>query len=147
MIVARISRSAALLTAGLGLALSGCRVGPQYVRPVAPTAPAFKEALPDNFKSDDEWKPGQPSDAKLKGDWWTLFNDPQLNMLEAQIDPANQTLKEAEANFRAAVRFNRASEAPTIGVAPGVGAVRDSNNQPYLNVSGANTVMVTSFFP
>ena len=62
--------------------------------------------------------------------------------LEAQIDPANQTLKEAEANFRAAraaVRFNRASEAPTIGAAPGVGAIRDSNNQPYLNISGSNT--------
>jgi NodT family efflux transporter outer membrane factor (OMF) lipoprotein len=131
-----------LLGAGLGLALSGCRVGPDYIRPAAPTAPAFKESLPENFKSEDGWKPAQPSDAKLKGDWWTLFSDPQLNTLETQIDPANQTLKQAEANFRAAraaVRFNRASEAPTIGVAPGVGAVRDSNNQPYLNVSGANT--------
>ena len=116
-------------------------VGPQYVRPTAPLAPEFKEALPENFKSEDGWKPAQPSDAQLKGDWWTLFNDPQLNSLEAQIDPANQTLKEAEANFRAAraaIRFNRASEAPTIGVGPSVGAVRDSNNQPYLNISGAN---------
>jgi NodT family efflux transporter outer membrane factor (OMF) lipoprotein len=143
MIEARIWRPAVLsLTAGLALAIAGCRVGPQYVRPTVPMAPAFKEALPDNFKSEDGWKPGQPSDAQLKGDWWTLFNDPQLNTLEAQIDPANQTLKEAEANFRAAraaVRFNRASEAPTIGVAPGIGAVRDSNNQPYLNVSGPNT--------
>jgi NodT family efflux transporter outer membrane factor (OMF) lipoprotein len=129
------------LAAGLGFALSGCRVGPQYVRPTAPAPPAFKEALPDYFKSEDGWKPAQPSDAQMKGDWWTLFDDPQLNMLEAQIDPANQTLKQAEANFRvarAAVRFNRASEAPTIGVAPGTGAVRDSNNQSYLNVSGAN---------
>jgi NodT family efflux transporter outer membrane factor (OMF) lipoprotein len=129
------------LAAGLGLALSGCRVGPQYVRPTAPAPPAFKEALPDYFKSEDGWKRAQPSDAQLKGDWWTLFNDPQLNMLEAQIDPANQTLKEAEANFRAAraaVRFNKASQAPTIGVAPGIGAVRDSNYQPYTNISGAN---------
>lgn len=129
------------LAAALGLALSGCMVGPQYVRPTAPLAPEFKEPLPDNFKSDDGWKPAQPSDAQLKGDWWTLFNDPQLNTLEAQIDPANQTLKQAEANFRAAraaVRFNRSSEAPTIGVAPTVGAVRDSNHQPYLNISGSN---------
>src|SRR3984957_21270127 len=85
-----------LLGAGLGLALSGCRVGPDYIRPTVPTAPAFKESLSDNFKSDDGWKPAQPSDAKLRGDWWTLFNDPQLSALEAQIDPANQTLKEAE---------------------------------------------------
>jgi NodT family efflux transporter outer membrane factor (OMF) lipoprotein len=129
------------LAAGTCVALTGCIVGPQYARPSVPLAPAFKEPLPENFKSEDGWKPSQPSDAQLKGDWWTLFNDPQLNTLEAQIDPANQTLKQAEANFRAAraaVRFNRASEAPTIGVGPSVGAVRDSNNQPYLNVSGAN---------
>jgi NodT family efflux transporter outer membrane factor (OMF) lipoprotein len=142
MIRTRIWRGAALsLAAGVCFGLAGCRVGPQYVRPTAPLAPEFKESLPENFKSEDGWKAAQPGDAQLKGDWWTLFDDAQLNTLEAQIDPANQTLQEAEANFRAAratVRFNRASEAPTIGVAPSVGAVRDSNNQPYLNVSGAN---------
>jgi NodT family efflux transporter outer membrane factor (OMF) lipoprotein len=139
---ARTRRAAVfLLGVGLGLVFTGCRVGPQYVRPAAPLAPAFKEAPPENFKSEDGWKQAQPIDGQLKGNWWTLFSDPQLNALEAQIDPANQTLKQAEANFRAAraaVRFNRASEAPTIGVGPSVGALRDSNNQPYLNVSGAN---------
>ena len=133
--------SVVALAAGACVALVGCMVGPQYARPSAPLAPAFKEPLPENFKSEDGWKPAQPSDAQLKGDWWTLFDDPQLNSLEAQIDPANQTLKQAEANFRAAraaVRFNRASEAPTIGVAPSVGAIRDSNNQPYLNITGSN---------
>jgi NodT family efflux transporter outer membrane factor (OMF) lipoprotein len=116
-------------------------VGPQYARPSVPLAPAFKEPLPENFKSEDGWKPAQPGDAQLKGDWWMLFDDPQLNSLEAQIDPANQTLKQAEANFRAAraaVRYNRASEAPTIGVAPTVGTVRDSSNQPYFNPTFAN---------
>jgi NodT family efflux transporter outer membrane factor (OMF) lipoprotein len=129
------------LLAGLGLTLSGCRVGPQYVRPTVPLTPDFKEAPPESFKSIDGWKRAQPGDTKLRGDWWTLFNDPQLNALEAQIDPANQTLKEAAANFRtarAAVRYEKASEAPTIGVALGVAAVRESNHQPYLNISGAN---------
>jgi len=130
-----------LLGMGMGLVLSGCRVGPEYVRPSAPTAPAFKEPLPDTFKSENGWKAAQPSDAQLKGNWWTLFNDEQLNNLEAQVDPANQTLKEAEAKFRAArsaIRFNKASEAPTIGAAPSVGAIRDSANQPYFNTSYAN---------
>ena len=139
MLIGRLAAFA--LAAGAGLALVGCQVGPRYARPSAPTAPEFKEPLPESFKSEDGWKPAQPSDAQLKGDWWTLFNDPQLNMLEAQIYPANQTLKQADANFRAAraaVRFNRASEAPTIGAAPSVGAVRDSDHQPYLNVTGAN---------
>ena len=142
MIRMRIGRLAGLaLAAGACLALVGCQVGPQYALPSAPTAPEFKEPLPENFKSEDGWKPAQPSDARLKGDWWTLFNDTQLNTLEAQIDPANQTLKQADANFRAAraaVRFNRASQAPTIGAAPSVGAVRDSDHQPYLNIAGAN---------
>jgi NodT family efflux transporter outer membrane factor (OMF) lipoprotein len=137
-----ISRTVVIsFTAGLGLVLAGCRVGPNYVRPSAPTAPAFKEPLPDNFKAEDGWKPAQPSDAQLKGDWWTLFNDAQLNTLEAQVDPANQTLQQAAANFRAAraaIRFNRASEAPTVSTGPSIGAVRDSNNEPYFNASEAN---------
>jgi NodT family efflux transporter outer membrane factor (OMF) lipoprotein len=142
MINIRILRGTILLLlACLGLALPGCRVGPEYVRPTAPLAPGFKEPLPGNFKPEDGWKAAQPSDEQLKGDWWTLFNDPQLNTLEAQIDPANQTLQMAATNFRAAraaIRFNRASEAPTIGVEPTVGAVRDSPNQPYFNPSYAN---------
>ncbi len=139
------SRSNALLFALCGvisLTIAGCRVGPNYSRPSAPLAPAFKEPLPDNFNPQDGWKPAQPGDAKLKGDWWTLFSDPQLNELEAQIDPANQTLKQAEANFRAAraaVRFNHAAEAPTISADPTLGALRDSTNQPYFNKSAANS--------
>ncbi len=142
MIAAGKQRAAIVsLVAILTFGITGCVVGPQYVRPAAPLAPSFKEAPPESFKSKDGWKPAHPSDAQLKGDWWTLFNDQQLNSLEVQIDPANQTLKEAEANFRAAraaIRFNRASQAPTIGVAPGIGAVRDSNHQPYLNISASN---------
>jgi NodT family efflux transporter outer membrane factor (OMF) lipoprotein len=130
-----------ILVGGLALAIAGCRVGPDYARPSVPLAPAFKESLPDNFKGEDGWKAAQPSDAQLKGDWWALFNDAQLNTLEAEIDPANQTLKQSEANFRAAraaIRVNRSAEAPTISTGPSVGAVRDSKNQPYFNTSAAN---------
>jgi NodT family efflux transporter outer membrane factor (OMF) lipoprotein len=121
--------------------LSGCMVGPKYSRPSAPMAPAFKEAPPASFKEDDGWKVSQPSDAQLKGDWWELFGDPQLNALEARVEGANQTLKMADANYRAAranIGFYRASEAPTIGVAPGISAVRDSANQPYLSKTIVN---------
>jgi NodT family efflux transporter outer membrane factor (OMF) lipoprotein len=129
------------LAAGVIAVLTGCRVGPQYTRPTAPLAPEFKEAVPSNFKSSDGWKVAQPSDARLKGDWWTLFQDTELNELESQVDPANQTLQEAEANFRAAravVRFHRADQAPTLGAAPSIGGVRTSENQPYFNRSAAN---------
>lgn len=121
--------------------LSGCMVGPKYTRPAAPLAPEFKEATPESFKETSGWKVAQPNDQLLRGKWWELFNDAQLNALEEQVDPANQTLKAAEANFRAAraeIRFNRANEAPTLTVNPSIGAVRDSANQPYFNKAVAN---------
>ena len=116
--------------------LSGCMVGPKYSKPSVPMAPGYKESPPASFKEDDGWKVSQPSDAQLKGNWWELFGDPQLNALEARVEGANQTLKMADANFRAAranIGFYRASEAPTIGVAPSISTVRDSANQPYLS--------------
>ena len=131
---------AVLIFTTASLIVAGCRVGPQYSRPSAPLAPEFKESPPTYFKSDG-WKPAQPSDAKLKGEWWTMFKDTQLDQLESQIDPASQTLKEAEANFqaaRAAVHLNRAAEAPTISAGATVGAVRNSTNQPYFNQAYAN---------
>jgi NodT family efflux transporter outer membrane factor (OMF) lipoprotein len=123
------------------LALSGCMVGPKYKTPAAIMAPSFKEAPPASFAEQDGWTPGRPSDTQLKGDWWTMFGDPRLNALEAQVDTANQTLKSAEANFRAAraqIGYARSNEAPTIGVGPEAGAVRDSANQPYFPSNLAN---------
>ena len=123
------------------LLLSGCMVGPNYKTPAAILAPSFKEATPTSFSEQDGWKPGRPSDTKLKGDWWTLFHDARLNELEAQVDTANQSLKSAEANFRAAraqIGYARSNEAPTIGVEPSIAAVRDSANQPYFPSTLAN---------
>jgi NodT family efflux transporter outer membrane factor (OMF) lipoprotein len=125
--------------AGLLLLATGCMVGPNYIRPSAPIAPAFKES--SEWKQGDGWKVAQPNDTVLRGKWWELYGDTKLNELEEQVDPSNQTLKEAEANFRqarAAIRFNRAAEAPTIGVAPSISAVRASANQPYTSPSLVN---------
>jgi len=135
-------KKASILTIALALLpLSGCMVGPKYKTPPAIVAPSFKEAPPASFAEQDGWKPGQPSDTKLKGDWWTMFGDAQLNALETQVDTANQTIKAAEANFRAAraqIGYNRANEAPTIGVSPSISTVRDSANQPYFSNGLAN---------
>ena len=139
------SRSAhvALLCLALAsLSIAGCRVGPNYATPpAAGLAPAFKEPGPTTFKDTDDWKAAQPSDTTLRGKWWELFADPQLNALEEQIDPANQTLKAADANFRAAraaIGLARANLAPTLSVGPEVGALRDSANQPYAGTSIVN---------
>src|SRR3984885_11898508 len=123
------------------LPLAGCMGGPQYKRPAAIVAPSFKEATPASFAEQDGWKPGQPSDTKLKGNWWTIYNDPQLNALEAQVDGANQSLKAAEANFRGAraqIGYERSNEAPTLGAAPSISSVRASANQPYFSPTLVN---------
>ncbi|MBS1821244.1 MAG: efflux transporter outer membrane subunit [Acidobacteria bacterium] len=132
-----VQRSIAISTLAFICTMAGCRVGPQYVRPATPLAPEFKEPLPANF-NDSGWKKSRPADAQLKGDWWTLFNDDGLNALEVEVGPANQTLKQAEANFRtarAAIQFYRASKAPTVAAVPSIGVVRNSVNQPYFNRS------------
>jgi NodT family efflux transporter outer membrane factor (OMF) lipoprotein len=96
---------------------SGCSIGPKYQRPAAPITPAFKE-LP----ASDQWKTASPSDASLKGKWWEMFGDPQLNRLEEMVAVNNQTVKQAEAQFRTAaalVRLAHAGYYPTIGSSPG----------------------------
>jgi len=124
------------------LTLSGCMVGPKYATPPVPISPIFKEPGPSTFKEMDGWKTAQPNDQALRGKWWELFGDAQLNALEDQIDVNNQTLKQAEANFRearAAIRVSRSSQAPTITTGPSVGTERVSANQPYFNSALANS--------
>lgn len=132
------------------LLLSGCRVGPKYVVPTTPTPPAFKEAIPADFKGDSTWKPGQPYDAIPRGTWWTVFNDTELNKLEPQVETANQTLRQADANLRAAmaeVRVRKADRFPTIGLNPSAGAGRYSS-LPYFNASpGMGVTGTTTQFP
>ncbi len=121
--------------------LGGCMVGPKYSRPAVPVTPAFKEQGPASFKEMDGWKTAQPSDQTIRGSWWELFEDSQLNALETQVDIANQTLQQAAANFaaaRAAIRVSRSNRAPTVTAGPSVGALRDSANQPYFNKTAAN---------
>lgn len=133
--------SAALAGAAL-LALTGCMVGPKYVKPSVPMAPGFKEAGPDAYKENADWHIAQPADAAQRGEWWTIFGDAELNTLEPQIAANNQDLKAADARFREAralIRFNRASLYPTVGVAPAAGGVRESSNQPYFNPTFNNT--------
>ncbi len=120
---------------------TGCMVGPKYVKPAVPTAPEFKEQPPDAFKESGDWKSAQPGDHILRGNWWEIFNDPQLNALEEQLTVSNQDLRVAETRLRQArsmIRFNRASLAPTIATSPSVAAIRNSANQPYFIASNAN---------
>ncbi|HEY0556491.1 MAG TPA: efflux transporter outer membrane subunit [Thermoanaerobaculia bacterium] len=104
------SRTSLLLIFGL-LAAACTAVGPNYKKPSVETPGGFKEAPPEG------WKRAQPSDAALRGKWWELFGDPALNALEEQVSVSNQTLAQAEAQFRgarAAVALARAGLFPTV---------------------------------
>lgn len=118
--------------------LAGCVVGPTYKRPSVPMAPAFKEAPKTTPAAADGWEPGHPDDTQLKGDWWKIFGDVRLNQLESEVDSANQTLKEAAANFRAAraqIGYTRSYESPTLNIGSGVETLRQSTNRPYATTS------------
>jgi len=100
------------------LVCSGCTIGPKYQRPAAPATPAFKE-----LNGNDQWKMATPSDQLLKGKWWEMFNDPELNRLEELVAINNQNVKQAEAQFRQAralVAGNYANYFPTIGSNPSI---------------------------
>lgn len=110
------------LVAGLAL-LGGCRVGPKYVAPNMPAPPAFKEAAPAAYTDapPGTWTPAQPQDAALKGKWWEVFNEPELNGLEEQLDINNQNIAQFFQNFmaaRAQVSQARSQYYPTLTTDP-----------------------------
>jgi NodT family efflux transporter outer membrane factor (OMF) lipoprotein len=114
-----------ILSAVAVLEISGCTVGPKYKRPAAEVPTAYKEL--------SNWKQAQPNDQNLGGNWWEMFQDPQLNALELQVNVSNQNLKAAEAQYtqaRALVRYNRAAYFPTITAGASATRNRISQNRP-----------------
>ncbi|CAE6821565.1 efflux transporter outer membrane subunit [Paraburkholderia haematera] len=125
----RISRARTLapraLTIAVGAALAtllaSCAVGPDYKRPAAEIPASYKEAAPG-------WKVAQPADQQDRGDWWTLYEDPQLNALEDKLNASNQTIAQFAAAYRQAralVGEARAAYFPTVGAS--AGATRSGN--------------------
>jgi NodT family efflux transporter outer membrane factor (OMF) lipoprotein len=131
MISVQNSRGARRLTVQLALGIfsfSGCTVGPKYHPPVVQAPSAYKEL--------GDWKPAQPNDQNLGGNWWTIFQDSQLDALEQQINVGNQNLKAAEAQFRqarAALRYNRADYYPTVTAGASATRTRVSARRPPPN--------------
>lgn len=103
--------------------LSSCTVGPKYHKPDVPAPPAFKESAPAAYTSapPGAWQPARPQDAVIKGKWWEMFNEPELNSLEEQLDINNQNIAEYFQNFmaaRAQVGEARSNYYPTVTANP-----------------------------
>jgi NodT family efflux transporter outer membrane factor (OMF) lipoprotein len=117
-------------------ALSACSFAPVYRAPPssAPPSSTYKEAA--------DWKVAQPMDAEPRGEWWTAFQDAQLNELEAKVGAANQNIKAALARLsqaRAETRIQRAGLFPTLSVGSSATRGRVSPNSPTFTKGGRPT--------
>jgi NodT family efflux transporter outer membrane factor (OMF) lipoprotein len=124
------------MAASLLAICAGCSVGPNYVRPTM--------NVPAGYKEIDGWKVAQPQDNTLRGPWWEMFGEPELNALENQVDISNQNIAAAEAAFRQAralVQEARAQYFPTVTIGFGV---TNSSRSTTLGGVGSNNRRTTT---
>jgi NodT family efflux transporter outer membrane factor (OMF) lipoprotein len=96
----------------LAAALAGCAVGPEYLKPEAPSPAAWKSA-----PAAEGWLPAAPADALDRGEWWKLFGDPTLDDLASRVQVSNQNIAAAVASYaqaQALVRGQRAALLPSV---------------------------------
>ena len=106
-----------------------------------PAAPA----MPPAFKENADWKPANPVDQAVRGNWWEVFRDPQLNALELQIDVSNQSLRSQQARFlqaRAAVAIAGSARYPLVTTGPAIAVGRQSGNRQNATVHASSTDFV-----
>ncbi len=141
---ARLALPVLALPVLAALLMAGCTVGPKYHAPAPVAPPEYKEAKaaptvpsPAAGQADPTlqglgaWQVAAPGDATLRGNWWELYNEPELNALEAQLDINNQNIQQAYENFmaaRAMVRQARAGLFPTATIGAGGTRNRTSSN-------------------
>jgi NodT family efflux transporter outer membrane factor (OMF) lipoprotein len=105
-------------------AAAACAGHSRYTPPAAPAPPAYKESA--------SWKTAQPADTVLRGKWWEVFGDANLNALEEQIAVSNQTLKAVAAQYeqaRALVRGARSALYPQVAAEPAISVGQQSGNR------------------
>jgi len=107
-----LARAAPFIAA---LALAGCApVGPNFERPAALVSPQFKEIK--------GWKVATPRANEPKGEWWSVFHDPELDQLMRVVVISNQTLKADEANYRQALALINEARAGLFPTVNGTGS-------------------------
>jgi len=81
---------------------SSCAIGPKYVKPKVETPKVYKESK--------DWKVALPQDGAIRGAWWEIFKDPQLNALENQVNISNQNIVAAQAQYAASYALVQAAK-------------------------------------
>ena len=114
--------------------LCSCTAGPDYRRPAVPVPAAFKEL--------QGWKQAQPRDHEISGDWWQIFEDPYLDSLERQVNVSNQSIAQAEAQYRQAqslVQGAKSAYFPVVSGSLSANRFRAASGQ-SVAVSGVRTL-------
>lgn len=128
--------------------LAGCNVGPKYLPPAMTAPAAFKES-PTQSKETDGWTVAQPQDAVLRGKWWEIYNEPDLNSLEDELNIDNQNIRQAFENFmeaRAMVREARSQYFPTVSIGGSYTRSQTSSNVGSATSSGTSGGKQTQVF-
>jgi NodT family efflux transporter outer membrane factor (OMF) lipoprotein len=123
------------------LGLAGCTVGPKYKPPVTAAPATFKEVVPQQSSDGTLWKPATPQDTAPRGNWWEIYNEPELNQLENKLNNSNQNIAQAYQNFmaaRAVVRQARSNYYPTVTTDPSYTRARSSASLAGPQAASAN---------
>jgi NodT family efflux transporter outer membrane factor (OMF) lipoprotein len=120
----KVSRLAAtVLVSG---ALEACSFAPSYRVPASvPAADAYREV--------GDFQQALPLDSQSRGSWWSIFQDAELDKLEAKIADDNQDLKAAFARLqqaRATTRIARSALLPTLSAQGSAVRSRTSADSP-----------------
>jgi outer membrane protein TolC len=110
----------------VGRLLAARRSGPDY-------QPA-QFVVPASWHGASPFVEAQPSDAELRTDWWTLYDDPTLDRLEAQAMAANPDLQAAAERFieaRDMMMKARSQYIPHIGLGFGASDNMQSIDRPF----------------
>lgn len=110
---------------GVAVAMAACAGAPEYRKPDVNMPAAWQSAPP--------FREGVPSDGALKGNWWELFQDEQLDQLEQQALAQNQSLQVAAARLEQArqqVNVSAAGLFPQVGLQAGAARQKTSADRP-----------------
>ena len=115
--------------------------GPKYKKPEVPVSQSWQAPPP--------WREATPKDSIPKGEWWTLFDDSELNQYEQNALANNQTLKAGIARLAEARSFAQITASglyPSLNA--GISAQRErlSGNRPLLGATSATTPVTQNVF-
>jgi NodT family efflux transporter outer membrane factor (OMF) lipoprotein len=136
------SRLETLIACALGTVfLQGCLVGPKYKVPNVQAPSAYKEVAPQQAPDGSTWGPAKPNDASLRGKWWEIYREPELNNLEDKLNVDNQNIAQSFQNFmaaRALVRQARSNYFPTVSASASYTRARTSGSKGTAQITGQN---------